>query len=365
MKIGLFGGSFNPVHNGHIKIAEYAYKNIGLDKIYFIPTAVSPFKKNNKVAKNEDRVNMLELALEDSKMNYEVSHFELKRGGVSYTFETIRYFKQKFPNDELFFIMGSDLLPKFHKWEYVDEMTQKCKFVVYKRTKNINKINVKKFNLLLMNNPITNESSTDIRSGQLNQTCLKVNQYIGNNFLYANEIIHSILSARRAKHCVATAEFAAKLAKSFKYDAKIAYYAGLFHDICKEMNEDSFRNFLGQFYFDINDKNKYPFHKLHQMAGAHWVRDIYMNENEDIFNAIYIHTTLSPELSVLDKIIFIADKICDGRAFDGVQKLRKIALENFDEGFKEVVRRTYHYNLEKGVKFTIEQLNVYNKWMKD
>ncbi|WP_029513253.1 nicotinate-nucleotide adenylyltransferase [Mycoplasmopsis primatum] len=363
MKIGLFGGSFNPVHNGHIKIAKFAYETLKLDKIYFIPTAISPFKKKNKVAPDIDRVNMLNLALEKSNINYEISQFELKRGGISYTFETIRYFKQKFPNDELFFIMGSDLLPKFHKWEYVDEMVQSCQFVVYKRNKNINKINAKKYGLQIINNNIFKESSTAVRKGHFEYLSTEVNKYIGNNFLYAKEVIHSILSAKRAKHCVAAAEFAAELAKVINYDAKVAYYAGLFHDVCKELSENEFRKFISQFYDNAYDIEVFPWYKLHQVAGALWFKYIYMNDNDDIYNAINVHTSLALHLSVLDKILFIADKICNGRAFEGVQKLRKLVFSNFDEGFKQVVKRTYDYNVEKGITFTKQQQEIYDKWM--
>ncbi|MGV2393803.1 UNVERIFIED_CONTAM: nicotinate-nucleotide adenylyltransferase [Campylobacter lari] len=268
MKIGLFGGSFNPVHSGHIKIAKYAYETLKLDKIIFIPAATNPFKKGKKIASAEDRIKMLELALKDFKYNHEISLFEIKRGGVSYTFETIRYFKNKFANDELFFIMGSDGLAKFNKWEHVEEMVSKCQFVVYKRTKSINKINAKKYGMLIMNNPLFEESSTKVREGYLHYTPLEVNRYIGQNFLYAKEIIHAVLSHTRAAHCVAAGEFAVECAKSIKYNAKVAYYAGLFHDICKELPEDEARKFICQFGLDGYNKKIYPKHKLHQVTGA-------------------------------------------------------------------------------------------------
>ncbi|WP_406616985.1 nicotinate-nucleotide adenylyltransferase [Mycoplasmopsis adleri] len=364
MRIGLFGGSFNPVHNGHIKIAEYAYKTLKLDKIYFIPAAKNPFKKDDKIASSEHRLDMLNLALKNFNGNAEVSLFEIKRGGVSYTFETIRYFKQQFPNDELFFIMGSDLLPKFNKWEYADEITQTAKFVVYKRSQNINKLNAKKYNMMIINNPLYEESSTAIREGNLSYTPESVNEYIGKNFLYAKEIIHSLLSAKRAKHCVAAGEFAAELAKTVKYDAKVAYYVGLFHDVCKELSEEDSRAFIAQFDKNAYNKVIFPKHKLHQICGALWVKYIYMNNNDDIYHAIKVHTTLDLELNTLDKIIFIADKICDGRAFEGVQKLRKLVLEDFNEGFKAVVKRAYDFNINKGVTFDKEQEEIYQKWMK-
>ncbi|WP_029512490.1 nicotinate-nucleotide adenylyltransferase [Mycoplasmopsis iners] len=363
MKIGLYGGSFNPVHSGHIKIAKDAIKELNLDKLIFIPVATNPFKKKQKIASAEHRVKMLELAIENEE-NMEISLFEVKRKGVSYTFETIRYFKKQFPNDQLFFIMGSDLLPKLHKWEFIEEIAQNCQLVVFKREKTINKTNIKKFNIKVLKNPLYPESSTAVREGHLEQTPWKVNEYIGDNFLYASEILHNILKVdpARAKHCVAAAEFSAELAKTINYDAKEAYYAGLFHDITKKMSvEDSHK--LIKKYVKNYKVEDYPDFVLHQVTGALWVSKIYKNSNVRIAKAISIHTTLAYELDDLDKILFIADKICDGRAFAGVQKLRKLVLTDFDEGFKTVVKTNYDYNKAKGVVFSKEAQEIYNKWM--
>ncbi|MCT4469652.1 nicotinate-nucleotide adenylyltransferase [Mycoplasma sp. HS2188] len=364
MKIGLYGGSFNPIHNGHMKIAKYAYQELNLDKLIFIPASTNPFKKKQKNAPDNDRVKMIELAIEDANENFEVSLFEIKKGGLSYTYETIRYFANKYPQDQLYFIIGSDSLPALHKWEFIEEITQTAQFVVFKRDKNIDKNNIKKFNILQLNNPIYEESSTKVRRGVLDYTDEKVNSYIGENKLYASEIVHSTLSAKRAKHSLAAAEFCAKLAKANGIGYNKGYYAGLFHDICKEIDENSSREFIASFGLDGFDKEKFPWHKLHQVAGALWVENVYKINDKDIVNAIACHTTLKlGELTKMDKILFIADKICDGRAFTGVQKLRKLALENLEEGFKEVVRVNYQYNIDKGVKFTDEALKIYEKYL--
>ncbi|QBF34588.1 nicotinate-nucleotide adenylyltransferase [Mycoplasmopsis phocirhinis] len=364
MKIGLYGGSFNPIHNGHIEIAKFAYEKLNLDKLIFIPAATNPFKKKQKNAPDNHRQKMIELALENCSQNFEISLFELKKGGLSYTYQTIRYFAHKYSNDQLYFIIGSDSLPSLHKWEYIEEITKTAQFIVFKRDKNIDKKNIKKFNIIQLNNPIYVESSTKIRQGVLDFTPQKVNEYIGQNKLYAHEIVHSTLSAKRAKHSVAAAEFAAKLAKANGLKYNQGYYAGLFHDICKEVEENSMREFISSFGLNGFDTHEFPWHKLHQISGALWVKNIYKINDNDIVKAIACHTTLKLEqLSTLDKILFIADKICDGRAFTGVQKLRKLALENLDEGFREVVRVNYQYNIEKGVKFSDEANKIYQKYL--
>ncbi|KUH47375.1 nicotinate-nucleotide adenylyltransferase [Mycoplasmopsis meleagridis] len=363
MKIGLYGGSFNPVHSGHIKIANLAINELNLDKLIFIPAAVNPFKKKQKNAPSHDRINMLNLAIENSK-KMEISDFEIKRGGISYTFETIRYFKNKFKDHELFFIMGSDLLAKLHKWENIDEIAKKCQLVVFRRQKRIPTSNIKKFNIKVLKNEIFSESSTSIRNGFLEQTPWKVNEYIGKNYLYAFELVHNILKVdpKRAKHCVKAAEFASKLAKNLNYNVKVAYHAGLFHDIAKRFSEEFSYNLIKKYTKNFS-KEKYPKEFLHQVCGALWVEKIYKNDNKELIHAISIHTSLDLELNLLDKIIFVADKICDGRAFEGVQKLRKLALENFDLAFKEIVKLNYKFNLDKGVKFDKKALEIYNKWM--
>lgn len=363
MKIGLFGGSFNPIHNGHIRIAKQAYAELKLDKLIFIPAATNPFKKGQKNLPWEHRVKMIELAIENCTENFEISLYEIKKGGLSYTYQTIDYYANKFKGDQLYFIIGSDSLPDLHKWEFIEQSTQKARFVVFARDAKINKTNIKRFNVLQMQNIITPESSTAIRHGVLSYTPLKVNEYIGQNRLFAKEIVHLTLTALRAKHSVAAAEFAAKLAKSQGLSYNQGYYAGLFHDICKEVDENNSRQFITSFGLNGFDKNEFPRHKLHQVCGALWLKNVYKINDDEIVKAVSIHTTMSLEMSLLDKILFIADKICDGRAFKGVQKLRKLVFENFDEGFKQVVRCAFDYNTQKGVVFDKLQEQIYQKWM--
>lgn len=112
MKIGIYGGSFNPIHNGHIKVAETAMKDMNLDKLFFVPAFKSPFKSKVKYAPIEDRIEMINIVKPE---NTEVSLFEANRKGVSYTIDTVRHFKLKYPDAELFLIIGSDNVYKLNK----------------------------------------------------------------------------------------------------------------------------------------------------------------------------------------------------------------------------------------------------------
>lgn len=122
-KIGLFGGSFNPVHNGHINLALSVKKSLGLDKIILIPSGTSPHKSSAEYAPASDRLEMCRLACEEIN-GVEVSDYEILQSGKSYTIYTVRYFKELFPDDELYWLVGSDMLLCFESWYEYREILQ-------------------------------------------------------------------------------------------------------------------------------------------------------------------------------------------------------------------------------------------------
>ncbi|WP_426460932.1 nicotinate-nucleotide adenylyltransferase [Mycoplasma hafezii] len=355
MKIGIYGGSFDPIHKGHISLAKYAINELKLDKLLFVPTNVSPFKLKAKGAKNEDKINMLKIALKDFD-NMEICEFETKRGGVSYTIDTVKYLKNKYPNDELFLIIGSDNLPQLNKWKNIDEIAETVTIVAARRGKNINKLNLKKYGGILLNNRLYDYSSTEFKKGFLDMVSPEVLDYIQARGLYIEQIVHNSLTALRAKHSVATASFAAELAKKHGVSAKQAYLAGIMHDIAKEWSEAESRAFIAEYSPELKDV---PNHKLHQICGMLWAKYGYGVTDQEILHAIEYHTTMDKQMNKLDKIIFIADKICDGRRFPGIQKLRELVNQDLEAGFKEVVRVNRDFNLEKGVKFDKEAEEIY------
>jgi nicotinate-nucleotide adenylyltransferase len=132
MKLGLFGGSFNPVHLGHLLVAQAAIEELGLDKLFFIPAAQSPFKTENKITPAEIRLQLLRLALA-GKTNCEVDEQEIRRGGVSYTIETLRAYAKKFPAAQLFYLIGADNVAKLNEWRAADELATLAEFVAIPR----------------------------------------------------------------------------------------------------------------------------------------------------------------------------------------------------------------------------------------
>lgn len=115
-KIGLLGGSFNPIHEAHTSVAEFFLNNYNASKVIFIPCNVSPFKTNESIAPNNQRLDMVRIAIQSNSL-FEVSEFELKSNSISYTYQTIEHFKTIYPNDNLCLLVGGDQAENFHNWK--------------------------------------------------------------------------------------------------------------------------------------------------------------------------------------------------------------------------------------------------------
>ncbi|MDP8213411.1 MAG: nicotinate-nucleotide adenylyltransferase [Candidatus Zapsychrus exili] len=132
-RIGILGGTFNPIHIGHLAIAQWTHEKLKLDKVIFVPTSLPPHKSSRGVIDAKTRYKMVELAIEDNP-HFEVSDFEIKKGGKSYSIDTIRYFSEKFTkNTKLYFIIGEDCLSTLHKWKDVKELNSLASFAVVNR----------------------------------------------------------------------------------------------------------------------------------------------------------------------------------------------------------------------------------------
>ena len=132
LKLGIFGGSFDPVHLGHLLVAQAAIEELGLDRLFFIPAAQSPFKPENQPAPTPARLQLLRLALA-GRTNCEIDEQEIRRGGVSYTIDTLRDYAKKYPGAELFYLIGADHAAKLDKWREPDELARLAEFVVIPR----------------------------------------------------------------------------------------------------------------------------------------------------------------------------------------------------------------------------------------
>lgn len=179
MKIAIYGGTFDPVHHGHLILARTALEMFHWDGLYFVPCSQSPHKKNNPIASNQDRLKMLQLALKD-EAQLQADDFELRQGGVSYSIDTVDYFQKKFPKAQLFWLLGEDQIAKLKTWHRFKDLKKKIEFVFLSRGE-IKKRNPKKYKLV---NRRIDISATDVRS--------RIQQGLSVHYLIADTVAHYI-----------------------------------------------------------------------------------------------------------------------------------------------------------------------------
>ena len=194
MRLAILGGSFNPIHLGHLNLAFHSYKELAYDKIAIVPAYISPFKIFCKDTEVEDRLKMIDLAIADKPYMY-CELYEIERQGVSYTIDTINYLYQKFPDLEgkIGLIIGDDLKEKFSLWKNSDELIEKTDIIIGRRNEkeDLNSCLQKKdFPFKELNNDILNISSSMIRESILkgedfsSLVSKEVYAYIKENGLY-------------------------------------------------------------------------------------------------------------------------------------------------------------------------------------
>jgi nicotinate-nucleotide adenylyltransferase len=164
LKIGIFGGSFDPPHIGHLLIAEVTRLSLGLKRVYFVPAYKPPHKAGNHPVTAKDRLTMAKLSVRGNKY-LRVSDIELKRKGVSYTIDTVRAFRRQFPDAELILILGGDSLKQFHLWKSPAAILREVTLAVYHRPRSPRKIRgVASSKVRWIEGPLMDLSSSDIRS---------------------------------------------------------------------------------------------------------------------------------------------------------------------------------------------------------
>lgn len=170
-KIGIMGGSFDPIHLGHLIVAESALEEFSLDKVIFIPTGTPPHKDKSKMSSNLDRYNMTALSIEDNP-KYEISSIEVKNKHTSYTIDTLKTLQKQYPKSEIYFIMGLDSFKNLESWKGYKEILEEFKIIIADRLDSEDIKAHKKYqfyrekypgNIFLLGAPIIGLSSTRIR----------------------------------------------------------------------------------------------------------------------------------------------------------------------------------------------------------
>ncbi|GMQ57041.1 nicotinate-nucleotide adenylyltransferase [Vallitalea sediminicola] len=199
--IGIMGGTFDPIHYGHLILAQYVLDEMNLDKIIFIPSGISYLKSNKKISHKSHRLNMTELGIINND-KFEASTIEIDREGNTYTVDTIEHLNEKYPYKTFYFIIGADSVFDLLKWKNYQRLFEICNFVVTNRGSTYTgeqlqcEINILKRNynarIDLINIPDIDISSSEIRKRVKNNLSIRyllpdnVEKYIDNNKLYRN-----------------------------------------------------------------------------------------------------------------------------------------------------------------------------------
>ncbi|MBR5617369.1 MAG: nicotinate (nicotinamide) nucleotide adenylyltransferase [Oscillospiraceae bacterium] len=360
MKIGIYGGTYNPPHTGHMQAALEAVRLLKLDKLLLIPDRIAPHKEiPSGSPAPEQRLQMLRIAAADCP-EMEVSDIELQREGPSYSYLTVEQLRAQYPDAELILLMGTDMFLSFHTWREPERITKEATLGVFFRGEKgeREKILAKKHQLEeagakveLVENRILNISSTQLRrliafrcAGEFLPE--GVYEFIRENGLYDTDadwknlpmeqleaVVLRLLNPNRVNHVLGCRDTAVELAKRWGADETDAARAGLLHDITKAL-DGPLQLTLCREYGTILDEFgcKYP-KTLHALTGS-LVADRIFGETQAVVSAICHHTTGKAGMTLLEKIIYVADYMEPCRNFPGVERLRELAFSDLDAALK-------------------------------
>ncbi|MDO5707404.1 MAG: nicotinate-nucleotide adenylyltransferase [Andreesenia angusta] len=362
MRYGIMGGTFDPIHLGHLIISEYIRVELGLDKIIFIPNGRPPHKKVS--TSDEDRYLMTKMAIEDNEF-FEISDIEIKGEVHSYTIDTIKELKKMDSNVEYFFIIGSDSAKNFHKWKDYREIFEYCKIVCYQRKGfNLDDLSLENelsSKIIFIDSMLLDISSTEIRRRVKEKKSIKylvtdiVEKFIYQKKLYQEEgeMIEKILKqlkdtlkTSRYEHSLRVADRASELAHKHGEDSERAYLAGLLHDIGKVRDEDVLLKISTDFDIILEEKIKSDTVNFHCILGEIIAKKVYDIQDKDILNSIRYHTTGREDMSPLEKIVYLADYTEYGRNFEKVEEARRLADENLDKAMIFALENTIIHIIE-------------------
>lgn len=326
MKIILFGGSFDPIHNGHLAIAKAALKQREADALYFIPAQVSPFKTQKVEFK--DRFEMVRKAINPyDKMH--VTDFEGRQKGPSYTINTVNYFRRKFPNAQLEFLIGDDHIERLHEWKDIHLLEEMVQFIVYDRIGY-------KHSLPKIAGRILDISSTAIRQGDSFDTSPQVLSYMMERGLYLEEMLSSHLSKKRYEHVLRVTDLALEIGEIHGLDKHKLYLSAMYHDRYREMDFSQSRKRVSKSWREMTS----PSFDHAYLAADSLSRYFYVKDR-DVLSAILHHVDGKAQ-NPYAMVLYIADKCERGRPYDS-EPLIDEAKRSLISGYQAVKKSQQAY----------------------
>ena len=378
MKIGVYGGTFNPPHLGHLTAARAVFELLGLDLLLLIPAGLPPHKELPAGSPTaEQRLEMTRLAGEQFGLGDKVRtlDIELERGGRSFTSDTLAQLKAQYPDSELWLLMGTDMFLTLQAWHEPEKILSLAGIAAFGRTEeDTEELFSAQRNYLYQTYPqariftLTIPGVIDVSSTELREKLAKgqggnllapaVYGYILREGLYNTDadlkrlpisrlrpVALSYLKHRRIPHVLGTEQEAIRLAERYGADVEKARVAALLHDCTKKLDMPAQLALCGQYGIALDELEQKALKLLHSKTGAAIARDVF-GVDDEVYSAIWYHTTGHADMTTLEKIIYLADYIEPSRDFPGVDTLRKVCYEDLDKG------------LLLGLEMTIEEMTA-------
>ena len=364
MKIGIYGGTFNPPHLGHITAAKAVFELLGLDRLLLIPAGIPPHKAMPEgSASAEQRLEMTRLAGEQLGLGSKVQvlDLELKREGRSFTADTLAVLKEQYPEDELWLLMGTDMFLTLQAWKDPGKILDLAGIAAFGRTEeDTEELFSVQREYLCKTYPqariftLTIPGVVDISSTELREKLAKgegsrflapaVYGYILREGLYRTDvdlknltleqlrpIALSYLKHKRIPHVLGTEQEAIRLAERYGADVEKARRAALLHDCTKKLEMEDQLALCKQYGIELDELEQEALKLLHSKTGAAIARNVF-GVDDELYSAIWYHTTGRANMTLLEKIIYLADYIEPTRDFPDVDVLRKACYEDLDKG---------------------------------
>lgn len=352
-KTAVFGGAFDPVHNEHVNVVKSAVAELQLERVVLVPTYSPPHKSGAECA-FADRVNMLKLALDGLSAEIIVDETERNDEERNYAVEVIPKLKAKY--GEFYYLMGGDSLAHFESWYKPKEIVKMTRLAVFNREGYPNASKVAEginerlnTDALVLDYCGKSVSSSDIKAhlllGEDTDTvppCVLAyirEHNLFSRFLPAANKLEEEIGERKYVHSKNVVYEAVRLNSyhNLKLPFDKVFIAALLHDNCKYAKSP-----IGVPQDAIGTEVE------HQFSGAVNAKDEYGVTDEEVLDAIRYHTTAKPDMTLLGKVVYVADKICEGRTYSSVDKLRQAAYNDFEKGFVAVLADMYRHLIESG-----------------
>lgn len=371
-RIGVFGGTFNPPHKGHVRLALSVADNLKLDKVLIVPSCIPPHKIPGDLASGSDRIDMCRMAF-CGDTRFEVSSIELDRGDKSYTVDTLKELKTIYPDDELYFIIGSDMLDSFRQWYRWEEILS-LSYICCASRKNGYKADFSEYTdeqrerFIYVDIEPFEISSTTIRAkiregGDCSEFLSeKLQTYIDGKNLYDDglkkyrSILKELLDPVRLYHSECVCESAGNLAVRYGLSPEKARLAGLMHDVTKRLPPDEQIRLIGEMTKVEKSNSKV----WHQMSAPVYLKENGIIDDDEILDAIRWHTTGKAGMSLLAKIVYTADFISSDRVYPDVDTVRKLAYISLEHAMLYTSRYTINSLTEKDRPVHPATLDCYN-----